>query len=157
MWGRKMVVAGEKGLSVMQDEGEVSVFEGAKIKQEVVIFMDTKLLPLVGIDLMKEGSPGMMGDVCQNRKQRMGLVGIHCYSSELRIGKVNTPFWASSYIPKNVGSWGLCARKRGRDRGNVVYSSNCDEGAKAWYPVGAGRVQGERRRDPEGLPCLWVR
>ena len=68
MWGRKMVVAGEKGLSVMQDEGEVLVFEGAKIKQEVVIFMDTKLLPLVGIDLMKEGSSGMMGDIREDRK-----------------------------------------------------------------------------------------
>jgi hypothetical protein len=63
-----MVVAGEKGLSVIQDQSEVLVFEAAKIKQEVVVFMDPQLLPLVRIDLMKEGSPRMMGDICEDRK-----------------------------------------------------------------------------------------
>ncbi|NBS83584.1 MAG: hypothetical protein EBS59_02635 [Verrucomicrobia bacterium] len=68
MWRRQMVVAGEKGLSVMQDQSEVLVFEGAKIKQEVVIFIDTKLLPLVGIDLMKEGSSRVMGNLLEDGK-----------------------------------------------------------------------------------------
>jgi len=63
-----MVVAGEKGLSVMQDQREVLVFEGEKIKQEVVIFIDTKLLPLVGIDLMKEGSSRVIGNVLEDGK-----------------------------------------------------------------------------------------
>jgi len=52
----------------MQDQSEVLVFEGAKIKQEVVIFIDTKLLPLVGIDPMKKGSSRVMGNLLEDGK-----------------------------------------------------------------------------------------
>jgi hypothetical protein len=63
-----MVISGQKGLAMVKDQGEVLVFEGAKIKQEVVIFIDTKLLPLVGIDPMKKGSSRVMGNLLEDGK-----------------------------------------------------------------------------------------
>jgi len=47
--------------------------------------------------------------------------------------------------------------KRGRDRGNVVCSSNCDEGAKAWYRVGADKVPEGAPRGPEEPRYWWAR
>lgn len=62
-WFREVVVAGEGGLPVVEDEGKVMVFEGAKFDEEVVVFEEAELLPLIGVDTMKEGSPWLMGNL----------------------------------------------------------------------------------------------
>jgi hypothetical protein len=46
-WFREVVIAGEGGLAVMEDEGKVLVFEGAKFDEEMVVFEETELFPLV--------------------------------------------------------------------------------------------------------------
>lgn len=62
-WLREVVIAGEGGLAVMEDEGKVLVFEGAKFDEEMVVFEEAELFPLIGVDTMKEGSPWLMGNL----------------------------------------------------------------------------------------------
>jgi len=72
-----MVVAGEKVLPVVQDQGEVLLFKRAKIEQEIVFLLNSKFSPLVGIDLMKKSSPGVKRDLLKNDQQGMGANGVH--------------------------------------------------------------------------------
>jgi hypothetical protein len=62
-WLREVVIAGEGGLAVVENEGKVLVFEGAKFDEEMVVFEEAELFPLVGVDTMKEGSPWLMGNL----------------------------------------------------------------------------------------------
>ena len=62
-WLREVVIAGEGGLAVVEDEGQVLVFEGAKFDEEMVVFEEAELFPLIGVDTMKEGSPWLMGNL----------------------------------------------------------------------------------------------
>ncbi len=62
-WFREVVIAGEGGLAVMEDEGKILVFEGAKFDKEIVVFEEAELFPLIGVDTMKEGSPWLMGNL----------------------------------------------------------------------------------------------
>ena len=59
-WLREVVIAGEGGLAVVEDEGKVLVFEGAKFDEEMVVFEEAELFPLIGVDTMKERSPCLM-------------------------------------------------------------------------------------------------
>jgi len=61
-WLREVVITGEGGLAVMEDEGQVLVFEGAKFDEEMVVFEEAELFPLIGVDTMKEGSTWLMGN-----------------------------------------------------------------------------------------------
>jgi len=74
-----MVVAGEKGLPLVQDQGEVLVFEGAKLEKEIVALFDAEFPPLLGVDTMKKCSSGLMGYILQNGKQGMVSEGVHKY------------------------------------------------------------------------------
>ncbi|KRO62200.1 MAG: hypothetical protein ABR82_05085 [Verrucomicrobia subdivision 6 bacterium BACL9 MAG-120507-bin52] len=56
-WGsegglRKVVVAGEDRLAVVENEGEVSFFQRPKLDQESVLLSHPQFFPLVGFDLM---------------------------------------------------------------------------------------------------------
>ncbi len=62
-WFREVVIAGEGGLAVVEDEGKVLVFEGAKFDEEMVVFEEAELFPLIGVDTMKEGSSWLMGNL----------------------------------------------------------------------------------------------
>ncbi len=62
-WLREVVIAGEGGLAVVEDEGKVLVFEGAKFDEEMIVFEETEFFPLIGVDTMKEGSPCLMGNL----------------------------------------------------------------------------------------------
>ena len=62
-WFREVVIAGEGGLAVVEDEGQVLVFEGAKFDEEMVVFEEAELFPLIGVDTMKKGSPCLMGNL----------------------------------------------------------------------------------------------
>jgi hypothetical protein len=62
-WLREVVIAGEGGLAVVEDEGKVLVFEGAKFDEEMVVFEEAELFPLIGVDTMKEGSTWLMGNL----------------------------------------------------------------------------------------------
>lgn len=62
-WLREVVIAGEGGLAVMEDEGKILVFEGAKFDKEMVVFEEAELFPLIGVDTMKEGSPWLVGNL----------------------------------------------------------------------------------------------
>ena len=46
-WFREVVIAGEGGLAVMEDEGQVLVFEGAKLDKEMVVFEEAEFFPLI--------------------------------------------------------------------------------------------------------------
>ena len=62
-WLREVVIAGEGGLAVVEDEGQILVFEGAKFDEEMVVLEEAELFPLIGVDTMKEGSPWLMGNL----------------------------------------------------------------------------------------------
>jgi hypothetical protein len=62
-WLREVVITGEGGLAVVEDEGQVLVFEGAKFDKEMVVFEEAEFFPLIGVDTMKEGSPWLMGNL----------------------------------------------------------------------------------------------
>ena len=59
-WLREVVIAGEGGLAVVEDEGQVLVSEGAKFDKEMVVFEEAEFFPLIGVDTMKERSPCLM-------------------------------------------------------------------------------------------------
>ena len=59
-WLGEVVIASEGGLAVMEDEGKILVFERSKFNEEMVVFEEAELFPLIGVDTMKEGSPWLM-------------------------------------------------------------------------------------------------
>ena len=65
-WFRDVVIAGEGGLAVMEDEGKVLVFEGAKFDEEMVVFEEAEFFPLIGVDTMKERSPCLMRNLLKD-------------------------------------------------------------------------------------------
>jgi hypothetical protein len=62
---------------VVENQGQVLVFEGAKLEKEIIVFMNSEFLPKVGVNAMQKGSPGVMGDFLQDREQRMCSREIH--------------------------------------------------------------------------------
>ena len=45
-------IPGQNRLTVVMDQRKVEILEGTKLKKELVFFLDTKFLPLVGLNLM---------------------------------------------------------------------------------------------------------
>lgn len=61
-----VLVASEEGLTVIKDEGQVFVFEGAKLEKKSVMFKDPELFPLLGFHPMKKCPSRLMWNFLQH-------------------------------------------------------------------------------------------
>jgi hypothetical protein len=57
----------------MKDQGKVEILEGPELKQETVLFLDAKLLPLIGIILVHKTSARVIGNFLKKRVKRVGI------------------------------------------------------------------------------------
>ncbi len=48
------------------------VFEGAKLDEEMIVFEEAELFPLIGVDTMKEGSTWLMGNFLKEPQEGVG-------------------------------------------------------------------------------------
>lgn len=58
----EVAIAGECGLPVVEDEGKVLVFKGAKFDEEMVVFYEAKLFPLIRIYTVQKGPAWLVGN-----------------------------------------------------------------------------------------------
>jgi len=68
-----MPIPGQNRLSVVMDQRKVQILERTELKQEPVIFVDTKLLPLIGINVVDKTAAGVKWDFLQERDKGMGI------------------------------------------------------------------------------------
>ena len=57
----------------MKDQGKVEILEGPELKQEPVLFLDAKLLPLIGIILVHKTSARVIGNFLKKRVKRVRI------------------------------------------------------------------------------------
>jgi len=62
---------------VVKDQREVLVFEGSKLKQKVIAFLDSQLPPLLGVGPIKEGSTRVVGNFLQDGQKRVSSDRVH--------------------------------------------------------------------------------
>jgi hypothetical protein len=55
------------------DQRKVEILEGAKLKKKLVFFLDTKFLPLVGLNLVDKTSAWVIRDFLEKRGKGMGI------------------------------------------------------------------------------------
>jgi hypothetical protein len=77
-----MPVAGENGLAVVQNQGDIAVFQGAEFEKQPIMLFKAQLLPLIRIHLMEKRPARMMRDLLQDREQGVGVGFEHCYTNE---------------------------------------------------------------------------
>jgi hypothetical protein len=77
-----VTVAGEDGLTVVQDEGDVTLLQRAELEEKAVVLFEAELLPLVRVDPVEKSPAGMMGNLLQDGEQGMGVGLEHCYTNE---------------------------------------------------------------------------
>jgi len=75
-------VAGEDGLAVVQDQGDIPVFQGTELQKQPVMLFESQLLPLVRIHLMEKRPAWMMRNFLQDGEQGVGVDFEHCYTNE---------------------------------------------------------------------------
>ena len=78
----EVTVAGEDGLAVVEDEGEIAFLQRAEFEKKPVMLFEAELLPLVRVHPVEKGPAGMVGDLLQNREQGVGGGFEHCYTNE---------------------------------------------------------------------------
>lgn len=66
-------IPGQNRLTVVMDQRKVEILEGAKLKKELVFFLDAKFLPLVGLNLMNKTATGVVRNFFQKRGKRVGI------------------------------------------------------------------------------------
>ena len=66
-------ISGQNRLTVVMDKRKVEILEGAKLKKEFVFFVDTKLLPLIGINVVDKAAAGVKWDFLQKRGKGVGI------------------------------------------------------------------------------------
>ena len=79
---RLMVVAGENGLAVVENEGDVAFFQRTKLQKKAIVLFKAEFLPLVRIHTMKKSPPRVMGNFLQYGEQGVGVGLEHCYTNE---------------------------------------------------------------------------
>ena len=82
MMPRLMAVAGEDGLPVVEDEGEVTLLQRAKLEEKAVVLFEAELLPLIRVHPVEKRSSGVMGNLLQDGEQGVGVGFEHCYTNE---------------------------------------------------------------------------
>ena len=75
-------IAGENGLAVMQDQGDIPVFQGTEFQKQPVMLFESQILPLVRIYLMEKRPAWVMRDLFQDGEQGVGVGFGHCYTNE---------------------------------------------------------------------------
>ena len=75
-------VTGEDRLAVVEDQGDIPVFQGTKLQKQPVMLFEAQLLPLVRIHLMKKRPARVVRDFLQNGEQGVGVSFEHCYTNE---------------------------------------------------------------------------
>ena len=75
-------VAGEDGLAVVQNQGDIAVFQGSEFEKKPIMLFEAQLLPLVRIHLMEKRPAWVMRDLFQHREQGVGVGFEHCYTNE---------------------------------------------------------------------------
>ena len=78
----EVAVAGEDGLAVVEDEGEIALLQRAELKEKPVVLFKAKFLPLVRIHPMEKSPAGVVGNLLQNGEQGVGVSFEHCYTNE---------------------------------------------------------------------------
>ena len=66
-------ISGQNRLTVVMDQRKVEILEGTKLQKEPVFFLDAKLLPLVGLNLVDKTSARVIGDFLQKRAKGVGI------------------------------------------------------------------------------------
>lgn len=77
-----MLIAGKDGLTVMENEGEIGVFERSKFKKEVIVLQEFKLFPLIRIDTVEESTTRMIRNFLKNREEGVKRSVRHSYTDE---------------------------------------------------------------------------
>ena len=77
-----VAVAGEDGLTVVQDEGDITLLQRAELKEKAIVLFKAKLLPLVCVDSVEKSPAGVMGNLLKDGEQGMGIGFEHCYTNE---------------------------------------------------------------------------
>ena len=77
-----VAVAGEDGLTVVEDEGEIAFLQRAEFEEKPVVLFKAKLLPLVCVDPVEKSPAGVMGNLLQHGEQGVGVGLEHCYTNE---------------------------------------------------------------------------
>jgi hypothetical protein len=57
----------------MKDQGKVEILEGSELKQKPVFFLDAKLLPVIGINLVHKATARVIGNFLKKRGKRVGI------------------------------------------------------------------------------------
>jgi len=64
----KVPVAGEDGLAVVKDQGDIPVFQGPEFEKKPIMLFKAQLLPLVRIHLMEKRPAWVVRDLLQDGK-----------------------------------------------------------------------------------------
>jgi len=67
-------IPGQNRLTVVMDQRKVEILEGAKLKKKLVFFLDTKFLPLVGLNLVDKTAARVIRDFLQKRGKGVGVI-----------------------------------------------------------------------------------
>ena len=76
-------IPGQNRLTVVMDQGKVEILEGTKLQKEPIFFLDTKFLPLVGLNLVDKTSARVIRDFLQKRRKGVGGGQIPAYNIPL--------------------------------------------------------------------------
>jgi len=66
-------IPGQNRLTLVMEQRKVEIFEGTKLKKELVFSLDAKFLPLVGLNLMNKTATGVVRNFFQKREKRVGI------------------------------------------------------------------------------------
>ncbi len=77
-----VAVAGEDGLTVVEDEGDVTLLKRAELKEKAIVLFEAEILPLVRVNPVEKSSAGVMGNLLQDGEQGVGGGFEHCYTNE---------------------------------------------------------------------------
>jgi len=77
-----VAVAREDGLTVVEDEGDVTLLQRAELKEKAVVLFEAEFFPLVRVDPVEKSPAGVMGNLLQDGEQGVGIGFEHCYTNE---------------------------------------------------------------------------
>ena len=70
---RMLPISCQNRLPVVMDQRKVEILEGVKLKKKLVFFLDTKFLPLVGLNLVDKTAARVIRDFLEKRGKGMGI------------------------------------------------------------------------------------
>jgi len=67
-------ILGQNRLSVVMNQCKIEILEGTELKKELVLFLDTKLLPLIGFNLVHKTTAGVKRDLVQKEAKGVEIL-----------------------------------------------------------------------------------